>query len=96
MVISFFYAAFFIGLFESLNTTTALNTGSFWMVLALLLTNQPLQWDLLRGDSALNMAYLIIGATLATMYLYQKTTVVLGPGRVNAYIYLNPVIYDPE
>ncbi len=185
MVISFFYAAFFIGLFESLNTTTALNTGtlftlvplitallaaillrekisgkqlfvyligalgaiwiifsgqlalflvfslnqgdllfllavvsmccysismkllyrddemivlvfctliggSFWMVLALLLSNQPLQWDLIQGDSALNMAYLIIPATLVTMYLYQKTTVVLGPGRVNAYIYLNP------
>jgi len=185
MIISFFYTAFFIGLFESLNTTTALNTGtlftlvplvtallavillrdkmnsrqlfvyllgaigtiwvvfdgqieqllllslnkgdlifllavlsmccysismkllykddemivlvfctllggSFWMALALLFTGQPLQWNLIQGDSALNMAYLIIGATLITVYLYQKTTVVLGPGRVNAYIYLNP------
>jgi len=187
MIISFFYAAFFIGLFESLNTTTALNTGtlftltplitallaaillrdkmssrqlivyllgalgaiwiifdgqieqflllslnkgdlifllavlsmccysismkllykddemivlvfctllggSFWMVLALLYTGQPLQWNLIQGDSALNMAYLIIGATLITVYLYQKTTVVLGPSRVNAYIYLNPAL----
>lgn len=185
IVISFFYAAFFIGWFESLNTTTALNTGtlftlvplitallaaillrekmnrrqlfvyligasgaiwiifggqleqfllfslskgdlifllaavsmccysvsmkllyrddemivlvfctllggSFWMVLALLLTGQPLEWHLIQSDSALNMAYLIIGATLITVYLYQKTTVALGPARVNAYIYLNP------
>jgi len=64
--------------------------GSFWMVLALLLTGQPLEWHLIQSDSALNMAYLIIGATLITVYLYQKTTVALGPARVNAYIYLNP------
>jgi len=64
--------------------------GSFWMVLALLFTGQPLEWNLIQSDSALNMAYLIIGATLITVYLYQKTTVALGPARVNAYIYLNP------
>lgn len=185
IIISFFYAAFFIGFFESLNTTTALNTGtlftlvplitallciiafresissrqiiayllgimgttwvifggqltlllsfslnkgdfifmaaiffmcsysvamkllyrnddmivlvfctliggSFWMVLALLITGQSLQWEMIQGDSVLHMAYLIIGATLATVYLYQVTTVALGPSRVNAYIYLNP------
>lgn len=185
IIISFFYAAFFIGFFESLNTTTALNTGtlftlvplitallcivafresissrqivayllgimgttwvvfggqltlllsfslnkgdfifmaailfmcaysvamkllyrndemivlvfctliggSFWMVLALLITGQSLQWEMIQGDAVLHMAYLIIGATLATMYLYQVTTVALGPSRVNAYIYLNP------
>ena len=187
MIISFFYAAFFVGLFESLNTTTALNTstiftlvplltaflaiillndkmsgrqlfvyvlgaigtiwvifngdmnqllsltfnkgdlifllatlfmccysismkllyrndemivlvfctllgGAFWMGLALLFTGQPLQWNLIQGQYALNMAYLVVGATLATVYLYQKTTVVLGPSRVNAYIYLNPML----
>ncbi|MCF6293127.1 MAG: DMT family transporter [Robiginitomaculum sp.] len=187
MVISFFYAAFFIGFFEALNTTTALNTGTlftlvpfitalfsivafrenisgknlfvyfvgmvgtcwvifdaqlallfsfslnkgdfifmaaivcmclysitmkwlyrndemivlvfctlvggaFWMVLALLFFAQPLQWHLIQGDSVLQMAYLIVGATLATVYLYQITTVALGPSRVNAYIYLNPAL----
>ena len=186
MIISFFYAVFFIGLFESLNTTTSLNTGalftlvplvtalltvillgdkinrrqivvylvgflgtawvifngqieqvlllslnqgdlifllailsmccysvsmkllyrddemivlvfctllggSFWMMLALLFTGQPLQWNLIQGDSVYYMTYLIIGATLVTVYIYQKTTLVLGPRRVNAYIYLNPV-----
>jgi drug/metabolite transporter (DMT)-like permease len=187
MVISFFYSAFFIGFFESLNTTTALNTGtlftlvpfitallstvafrenisskqifvyflgvigtswvvfggqldllfsfslnkgdlifmvaaifmsfyavamkflyrndemivlvfcilisgSFWMVLALLVSGQPLQWNMIQNDSILHMAYLIVGATLATVYLYQATTIVLGPRRVSAYIYLNPAL----
>lgn len=64
--------------------------GSFWMALALLVSGQPLQWHLLQGASIYHMAYLVIAATLATVYLYQKTTVILGPSRVNAYIYLNP------
>ncbi|HIG33043.1 MAG TPA: DMT family transporter [Flavobacteriales bacterium] len=64
--------------------------GSVWMALALLFTGQPLDWDLLQRDSLLNMAYLIIAATLASVYLFQKTTVLLGPRRVMAYVYLNP------
>lgn len=64
--------------------------GSFWMVLALLLTGQPLQWHIIQGDSVLHMFYLILPATLVTGFLFQKTTVHLGPSRVNAYIYLNP------
>jgi len=187
MIISLFYAAFFIGLFEALNTTTSLNTGtlftlvpfitailsmmafregitknqifvyllgaagtawvifggqlellfsfslndgdfiflvsilfmcvysismkilyrndemivlvfctliggSFWMVLALLASNQPLQWNLIQNNAIFHMTYFIIGATLITVYLYQVTTVALGPNRVNAYIYLNPAL----
>lgn len=64
--------------------------GSFWMVLALLFSGQALEWHLIRGDSLGHMAYLVIPATLLTIYLYQKTTIKLGPSRVNAYIYLNP------
>ena len=187
MVIGFFYSAFFIGLFESLNTTTALNTGtlytlvplgtallsfvflkekigykvimaymvgvigtiwvvfqgnlnnlsslslntgdylfllaalsmccysvsmkylyrddemvvlvfctllagSFWIYISIFIFNQPLQWALISGSDFFNIGYLIVGATLSTMYLYQKTTILLGPSRVNAYIYLNPVL----
>ncbi|NOX43797.1 MAG: DMT family transporter [Gammaproteobacteria bacterium] len=66
--------------------------GSLWMALALLFSGQPLQWDLLQGELVYYMAYLVIGATLATVYIYQKTTVVLGPSRVNAYIYLTPAL----
>ncbi|MFV2058344.1 MAG: hypothetical protein ACC707_17900, partial [Thiohalomonadales bacterium] len=64
----------------------------FWMVLALLVSGQPLQWNLIQGYSVLHMAYLIIASTIATVYLYQRTTVALGPSRVNAYIYLNPAL----
>lgn len=63
--------------------------GSFWMVLALLITGQSLQWEMIQGNSILHMAYLIIVAT-PIVYLYQKTTVILGPSRVTAYIYLTP------
>ena len=66
--------------------------GSFWMVIALLFSGQQLQWNLIQSDSVFQMAYLIVGATLITVYLYQVTTVVLGPSKVNAYIYLNPAL----
>lgn len=66
--------------------------GSFWMMLALLVSGQPLQWNSIGGGSVLPMAYLIVGATLATAYLNQVTTVALGPSRVNAYIYLTPML----
>jgi len=64
--------------------------GSLWIGLALLLSGQPFQVNLIQGQSVYHMLYLIIGATLGTIYLYQKTTVALGPNRVMAYIYLNP------
>ena len=66
--------------------------GSIWMGLALLISGQPLQWSLIQGQSVYYMAYLVVGATLATVYIYQKTIVVLGPSRVNAYIYLTPAL----
>jgi len=66
--------------------------GSLWMALALLFSGQALQWNLLQDELVYHMIYLVIGATLATVYLYQKTTVALGPSRVNAYIYLNPAL----
>lgn len=66
--------------------------GSFWMLLALILFDQPLEWNKIVGYSVLHMIYLVVGATLVTVYLYQRTTIVLGPGRVNAYIYLNPAL----
>ena len=36
------------------------------------------------------MAYLVIGSTLTTLYLYQKSSIILGPKKLMAYIYLNP------
>mgnify|MGYP000264604628 CR=1 FL=1 len=66
--------------------------GSFWMVTSLIYMGQPLQWDLIQGDSIYYMVYLIIGATLGTAYFYQIATVALGPSRVSAYIYLTPAL----
>ncbi len=65
--------------------------GCIWLGLAILLLNQPLHWELIQGELLYNMLYLIIGTTIMTLYLYQKTTVVLGPTKVMSYIYLNPI-----
>lgn len=66
--------------------------GVFWMLVAKLLLGFPLQWETIKGASVIHMTYLIIAATLATVYLFQKTTIVLGPARVSAYIFLNPAL----
>jgi len=50
--------------------------GSFWMAVVLLFSDIPLQWSELNSESWLYMSYLIIGATLATVYLYQVTTII--------------------
>lgn len=65
--------------------------GSIWMFLATMILNEPLNWDKIEGELFYHMAYLIIGTTIITLFLYQKTTVILGPTKVMSYIYLNPV-----
>jgi len=65
--------------------------GAFWMLLALLLFNKPLQWHLLDSDLLFHMGYLAIFTTLVSTFIIQKTTVVLGPTKVMAYIYLSPL-----
>jgi len=64
--------------------------GIFWMGIALVLFNIPLQWEKIEGELFFHMTYLSIGATLLTVYLYQKATVVIGPKKLMAYIYINP------
>jgi drug/metabolite transporter (DMT)-like permease len=64
--------------------------GCFWMTLVMVFFKLPLQWGLLTGPPMWHMAYLAIGATLGTSYLFQKAVVALGPVRVAAYSYLNP------
>ena len=65
--------------------------GAFWMLVALFVFEQPLQWHLLNEGLTYHMAYLALFATLASTFIIQKTTVILGPVRVMAYIYLSPV-----
>ncbi|RXJ54167.1 DMT family transporter [Candidatus Marinarcus aquaticus] len=65
--------------------------GIIWMGLALVLFNIPLQWEKINDNLFLDMSYLAIAATLFTVYLNQKATVILGPKKTMAYIYTSPV-----
>ena len=66
--------------------------GCFWMVMALIIFGIPLQWEKIEGTSFLYMGYLSIGATLFTVYLYQKAIITLGAKKLMAYIYINPAL----
>lgn len=65
--------------------------GAFWMMLALIAFRQPLDWLALNSELTLHMLYLALFATLVSTFIIHKTTVVLGPAKVMAYIYLSPV-----
>jgi drug/metabolite transporter (DMT)-like permease len=62
------------------------------MSLALIIFDIPLEWMKLEGENIYYMLYLSICATLFTVFLYQKATIVIGPNKVMAYVYLNPAI----
>ncbi len=66
--------------------------GCLWISGFLLLSGFSLEWDKLATNDWFNIAYLGILATMGTSYLYQKTTVALGPRRVMSYVYLSPAI----
>lgn len=61
------------------------------MGIGMLIFQQPLNWHLVEGTLVYNMLYLIIGTTIITLFLYQRSTVILGPTKVMSYIYLNPI-----
>lgn len=69
---------------------TTLVSGIVWMFLAVSIMDVPLQWYKLSGNLAFYMLYLIVGATLITVYLYQQAAINLGPKKVMAYVYFNP------
>jgi drug/metabolite transporter (DMT)-like permease len=64
--------------------------GCIWMFLTLLILDIPLQWGKIEGDTLNYMLYLVIGATIMTVYLYQQAAINIGPKKVMAYVYLNP------
>ncbi len=64
--------------------------GSIWMGGAISFFDIPLEWHKIKNELFLYMAYLTIAATLFTVYLYQKATIVLGPKKTMAYVYLSP------
>ncbi|MGB3750944.1 MAG: DMT family transporter [Arcobacteraceae bacterium] len=65
--------------------------GCIWMFLSLILFDIPLEWEKIQGTTLNYMIYLVIGATLITVYLYQQAAINIGPKKVMAYVYLNPV-----
>lgn len=65
--------------------------GCIWMFLSLILFNIPLEWGKIQGTTLNYMIYLVIGATLITVYLYQQAAINIGPKKVMAYVYLNPI-----
>ena len=60
------------------------------MFLSLEILDIPLKWSKIQGDLIYYMIYLIIGATLMTVYLYQEAAITIGPKKLMAYVYLNP------
>lgn len=71
---------------------TTLIGGCLWMFLALKILNIPMQWEKIQGDLTFYMAYLVIGTTVITVYLYQKASIIIGPKKLMAYVYLNPAM----
>jgi drug/metabolite transporter (DMT)-like permease len=65
-------------------------SGSIWLFLAKLFFNVPLAWQHLRFNDVNYLLYLAVIATFITSYLYQKSTILIGPKKVMAYIYLSP------
>lgn len=64
--------------------------GSLWMFTALMFMDIPLQWSKITGNALIYMLYLVIGATLMTVYLTQQASIMIGPKKVMAYIYISP------
>lgn len=73
-------------------TLMTLFGGIIWMSLALIIFDIPLEWAKIEGQNFWYMVYLTIGATLFTVFLYQKATIIIGPNKVMAYVYLNPAV----
>lgn len=69
---------------------TTLLGGCIWMFLALEILDIPLEWSKIEGELIYYMIYLIICATLMTVYLYQQAAIKIGPKKLMAYVYLNP------
>lgn len=65
-------------------------SGTFWLLGAKVLWNIPLAWHNLSTKDLGYLLYLSVIATFITAYLYQKGTIIIGPKKVMAYVYLSP------
>jgi len=65
-------------------------SGTLWLLGAKMLLGIPLAWQNLSMKDIGYLLYLSVVATFITAYLYQRGTVMIGPKKVMAYIYLSP------
>ncbi|RBQ30359.1 EamA family transporter [Arcobacter sp. FW59] len=66
--------------------------GIVWMSLTMQVLNIPYDWNKIELNHFYSLLYLVVGTTIITLFLYQKATLILGPKKLMAYIYLNPAI----
>jgi drug/metabolite transporter (DMT)-like permease len=80
----------------AVTTFWTLACGSVWLLLWLVLAEggalSSSAWRNLELRDFLALAYLAAGATMATFYLTQRATQILGPTRAMAYNFLTPAL----
>lgn len=65
--------------------------GCIWMFASMMIFEIPFEWAKIQGTAFYYMLYLVVGATLLTIYFYQQAAINIGPKKVMAYVYLNPI-----
>lgn len=66
--------------------------GAIWCGILALVLHTHIGWGNIHGVYFFNMIYLIVGATLFTVYLYQLGILEIGPRLSSSYIYFMPII----
>ncbi|WP_066166066.1 DMT family transporter [Aliarcobacter cryaerophilus] len=69
---------------------STLMAGIIWMSFTMWILNIPYEWGKIEGNLLFSMLYLVVATTILTLFLYQKATLILGPKKVMAYIYMSP------
>ena len=69
---------------------STLMAGIIWMSFTMWILDIPYEWEKIEGNLLFSMLYLVVATTIITLFLYQKATLILGPKKVMAYIYISP------
>ena len=69
---------------------STLMAGIIWMSFTMWILDIPYEWEKIEGNLLFSMLYLVVATTILTLFLYQKATLILGPKKVMAYIYISP------
>ncbi|WP_141046525.1 DMT family transporter [Aliarcobacter cryaerophilus] len=69
---------------------STLMAGIIWMSFTMWILDIPYEWEEIEGNLLFSMLYLVVATTILTLFLYQKATLILGPKKVMAYIYISP------